>query len=93
MAALKDELEEAEQYSRRNCLVFHGIAEDKGESTSGVVMEIIRNQLEISDDKVSMKDIDRSHRLGKLKNERATRANKPRNRPIIVKFKGYDSLS
>ena len=40
MAGLRDELDAAEQYSRRNCLIFHGISEIKGESTSDKVLEI-----------------------------------------------------
>ena len=94
MAALKDELDEAEQYSRRNCLIFHGVPEERKESTTDVVLEIIHNKLGISNVMVDKKDIDRSHRLGKIKSDqRATRNSKPRNRPIIVKFKGYDCRS
>ena len=93
MAGLRDELDAAEQYSRRNCLIFHGISEIKGESTSDKVLDIIHNNLGVNSDKVSVRDIHRSHRLGKFvqQSERTTRASKQRSRPIIVKFKGYDS--
>ena len=33
VAGLRDELEELEQYGRRNSLVFHGIPENQGESS------------------------------------------------------------
>ena len=91
VAALKDEMEIAEQYSRRNCLIFHGVPEEKGESTSQKVIQIINEKLDIPSVDINIKDIDRSHRLGEWKNERITRQSQIRNRPIIVKFKGYDS--
>lgn len=95
MAGLRDELEELEQYGRRNCLVFHGITEKKGESTTDEILKVIYDQLLIPEGKVSPRDIGRSHRLGKPlnKNERTTRSMKERTRPIIVRFKGYDSRS
>ena len=83
MAALQDELDAAEQYSRRNCLVFHG------EKTSDKIMGIIHNTLKI--DSVSKGDIDRSHRMGKFNKpltRRQTRSSDNQAaRPIIVKFK------
>ena len=93
MAALQDELDAAEQYSRCHCLVFHGIPEEKGEKTSDKMMGIIHNILKI--DSVSQGDIDRSHRMGKFNKpltRRQTRSSgNQAARPIIVKFKGYDS--
>ena len=93
MAALQDELDAAEQYSRRNCLVFHGIPEEKGEKTGDKIMEIVHNTLKV--DSVTKGDIDRSHRMGKFSKPltgRQTRSSPNQGpRPIIVKFKGYDS--
>ena len=57
------------------------------------MLDVINNKLRISNDKVSLNDIGRSHRLGKFKSTRETRNNKRPNRPIIVRFKGYDSRS
>ena len=100
MAALQDELDAAEQYSRRNCLIFHGLPEEQGELTSDKIMNIVHNQLKIPNDAdtgVIKRDIDRSHRLGKfnkLASGRQTRsAANQAPRPIIVKFKGYDTRS
>ena len=90
MAGLKDELDALEQYSRRNCLILHGIPEEKGESTTKAVLDVIHKKVIIPEEKVTS-DIDRSHRLGKAKPTRETRSNKSSHRPIIVKFKGYDS--
>jgi len=34
---IKQQIEEAEQYSRRNCLVIHGVASKREENTDEVV--------------------------------------------------------
>ena len=93
MAGLKDELDALEQYSRRNCLILHGIHEEKGESTTKAVLDVIHKKVIIPEEKVSISDIDRSHRFGKAKPTTETRSNKRSHRPIIIKFKGYDSRS
>ena len=99
MAALQDELDAAEQYSRRNCLIFHGLPEERGELTSDKIMNIVHNQLKIPNDAdtgVIKRDIDRSHRLGKFKlasGKQTRSAGNQAPRPIIVKFKGYDTRS
>ena len=79
---LEIEQDRQEQYSRRNCLLLHGIEENKKENTDSLVTENIKKYtgIELSDF-----DIDRSHRLGKPK------PNKPR--PIIVKFTRYNIRS
>ena len=48
------------QYSRRNCLLIHGVKENEKEDTDEVVIEIFINEME---EKVSVNDIDRSHQL------------------------------
>ena len=69
-----------EQYSRRNCLVLHGVNKNNGENTN----EILRNTffeelgIEIKED-----DLHRSHRLGKSKRK------DNKHRPIIVMFSHY----
>ena len=47
-----------EQYSRRNCILIHGIAENKEENTDQQAIDFINDNLDI---KIS---IDRSHRIG-----------------------------
>ena len=47
-----------EQYSRRNCLLIHGVKENKKEDTDEVVIEIFEKEME---EKISVNYIDRSH--------------------------------
>ena len=60
--ALREELDTMEQYSRRNCLVVHGIPETK-EHTSDAVLQVFNDQLNV---RVTPDCIDRSHRLGRF---------------------------
>lgn len=80
--ALEDAADNAEQYSRRNCLRITGVAEADNESTDDFVINLARN----IDVDLNPQDIDRSHRLGKLNSNR-NGTTKPRD--IIVKFATY----
>ena len=75
------ELDSQEQYGRRNCQLFHGVAEPpqgmRRENTDAAVIDIMTNKLGLQ---VNDTDLDRSHRVGR-KTQRATKL-----RPIIVKF-------
>ena len=71
-----------EQYSRRNCLLIHGIDEENQENTDEVVINVLKKEM---DEEITHQDIDRSHRLG----NRKLGKNKPR--PIIIKFLRYVS--
>ena len=77
---MKKKADDQEQYSRRNCLLIHGLTETKTEDTDEMVLDVINNKLNIEMSQIS---IDRSHRLGKQKG--------PRQKPqaIIVKFTRY----
>nr|XP_054774551.1 ankyrin repeat domain-containing protein 50-like [Lytechinus pictus] len=84
--SLEAAADEAEQYSRRNCLIFSGIAESANEDTDAKIIEVCQRNLGVT---VKQEDIDRSHRLSShaalennLKDPR-----KPRN--IIIKFSNY----
>ena len=79
--ALRDELDSQEQYSRRNCLLLHGVPETDADTTAAALGIIDRN-LNI---KLPRNTIDRSHRLG-----RDTGEGKPR--PIILKFVSFRDL-
>ena len=74
----------AEQYSRRNCLRISGIQETDAENTDDLVLNLARS----IDVELSLGDIDRSHRLGKPGN--AT-GDTPRPRDTVVKFVSYRS--
>ena len=78
---LIDNLDEQEQYSRRNYLIVFGVPEKRDEDTTKVICDIFKTNLKIE---VQPTEIDRSHRLGpKPENPKA----KPRG--IIVKFAKY----
>ena len=79
--ALREELDTMEQYSRRNCLVVHGIPETK-EDSGDAVLHVFNGQLNVP---VTPHSIDRSHRLGRFQPS----SNKPR--PVIVKFVSYET--
>ena len=74
------EIDDLEQYSRRNCLLLHGVVETKDECTDDIIIKTCAEELGID---VKQEDLDRSHRLGKVKRN----DNKPR--PIVVKFAHY----
>ena len=74
-------LDRQEQYSRRNCLLIHGIDEENQENTDEVVINVLKKEM---DEEITHLDIDRSHRLGNRKLDKS----KPR--PIIIKFSRYN---
>ena len=68
-----------EQYSRRNCILVHGVKESENEGTDVVVTETLNELLQ---EKLTDVDIDRSHRIGKLKKGEHSRS--------IIKFVRYN---
>ena len=74
------EIDDLEQYSRRNCLLLHGVVETNAECTDDIIIKTCAEELGVD---VMQEDLDRSHRLGKVKRN----DNKPR--PIIVKLARY----
>ena len=64
-----------EQYSRRNCILIHGVKENQNEDTDEVVINKIKSEVDLD---ISPRDINRTHRIGI--------SSKSKNRPIIVKF-------
>ena len=68
-------LESQEQYSRRNCLLIHGLPSEYKEDTDQIAINFFQTYLGID---VTRRDLDRSHRLGK------------QNSPIIVKFVNHN---
>ena len=78
VAVLESQADQAEQYSRRNCLRISGVTETPGENTDSIVLSVT-NDIE-SD--IRLQDIDRSHRIDNPKKKRSYRE-------IIVKFSTY----
>lgn len=76
-------IDKMEQYPRRNCLKITGVHEEKNENTDTLVLNVINNLvLKENTEKISVKDISRSHRVGKYDPRRRTR-------DILVKFISY----
>ena len=67
-----------EQYSRRNCILIHGVKENQNEDTNEVVINKIKSAMDLD---ISPGDIDRTHRIGV--------STKGKNRPIIITFSRY----
>ena len=74
---LHKKAEKQEQYSRRNCLLIHGVTEDKNENVDDLVVSIIKNNMDIE---IFSDDLCRAHRIGK------SNGGAKKGRPIIVKF-------
>ena len=70
-------MERQEQYSRENCILIHGLKEEKNESTEGRVLKLFIEEL---NEDVLLADLDRTHRIGK----KSDSSSKPP--PVIVKF-------
>ena len=77
---LEQIIDKQEQYSRRNCILIHGVKEEQNEDTDNVVVKLIKDNLE---EDIDLTELDRSHRIGKKKSNGKAR-------PIIVKFARYN---
>ena len=75
---LEESIDQQRQYSRRNCLLIHGVEENSNEDTDKLVLD--KNDLEINLTEVA---IDRTHRIGDPKKK------KKKAQPVIVKFVRY----
>ena len=76
LSLMEDRIEAAEQYSRRENLLFYGIPEKREENVRNDILNIFKEV--IPQQQWNEKDIVRAHRLGKFTNQST--------RPIIVKF-------
>ena len=73
---LENSVDQQKQYSRRNHLLVHGIAETNNENTGDLVIKTINEKLDAD---IAENEMDRSHRIGRKKDGQ-------RPRPIIVKL-------
>ena len=85
------EIEDLQQYSRRNCILIHGIPEEREENTGELALDIFNNKLGLG---VDLSELDRTHRLGPrpVADDDDTNSqdeNECKIRPIIVKFLSY----
>lgn len=81
----EEQIDEAEQYSRRNCLLLHGIPEEINEDSYDKVIKTLNEKLDVH---IKLDDIDRCHRLGPLRRSASDVVSKGK-RPIIVKLLRY----
>ena len=79
---LENQLDYQEQYSRRNCILIHGLTETQDENTDDISLRTINEHLELE---LTEKELDRTHRINNQKS-----GNK-RPRPINVKFARYNT--
>ena len=77
---LSVQVDEQEQYSRRNCLLIHGVEENQNEDTDTFSINIINEHLGLD---IQPSDIDRTHRIG---NKNKTRK---KGRATIIKLTRY----
>lgn len=90
-----DRLDDLENYSRRNCLVIHGVLEEENEDIDAVVQDLVSRDLKLANFDV-MTHVDRCHRLGPPKKSRRDVSGEEvekSKRPIIVKFCSYRTRS
>ena len=79
---LSVQTDEQEQYSLRNCLLIHGVEENRNEDTDTLSINIINEHLGLN---IQPSDIDRTHRIGnKNKVHKKVRA-------IIIEFTRYNT--
>ena len=57
---LEKKMERQEQYSRRNCILIHGLKEEMDESTDDRVLKLFREEL---NEDVLLADLDRTYRI------------------------------
>ena len=79
VSLLEAQADQAEQYSRRNCLRISGVPEMSDENTDNIVLSIAND----IDSDIRLHHIDPSHRVGNPKKTRETP------REILVKFSTY----
>ena len=81
-------IDDLQQYSRRNCLLFWGIPETPDEDVYKVIIDVSKKSLRVN---LTMADIDRAHRLGVKKRRLASEIVQEGARSIIVKFVSYQT--
>ena len=80
---LHESVDDKEQRNRNSCLLLHGVEENANDNTDGLVRSVINKDSGIN---IKLDDIERSHRLGPIKNRRNLRSTKNISRPIIMRF-------
>ena len=72
-------MDRQKQYSRRNCILIHGLKEEKNERINDRILELFRKEL---NEDLLLVDLDRTHLcVNRTKNSKPC--------PVIVKFVRY----
>lgn len=86
-------LDDIEQYSRRNCLKFFEIPEERNEYTDTLVPNVFNNILfKLKQDKIVLESITRSHREGRPTSGRGPRDIILSNASVIATVLGLQTL-
>ena len=80
---LEKKMERQEQHSKRNCILIHGLKEEKNESTHDRVLKLFREE---PNEHVLLVDLNRTHKIGKKRDSSS------KLRAVIVKFARYNIL-
>ena len=72
-------IDDQEQYSRRNCLLLHGVEEEEVVDTDQKVIEVLAEEMDLQ---LVEEDLDRTHRIGQK--------SAGKSRPIIIKLARYN---
>ncbi|XP_041464605.1 uncharacterized protein LOC121415465 [Lytechinus variegatus] len=83
---LEKQLNDQEQYSRRNCVRLFGVPEKENENTNQRVCEIAQQQLGVD---LHLQDIDRSHRVPRRTDPASNERREIKPRAIIIKLTSY----
>jgi len=81
LSDIDNRIDALETYSRKNCLVLHGVTETEGEDSLSVAINLLNEKLKIPNFQLCEDMVDNCHRLG------SSRADSKR--PIIIKFISY----
>ena len=87
IVSLEEKIDDIEQRNRNQCLLIHGVPEEGDASTDDLTLGVINGHLELQD--ISIEKIQRTHRVGPKREQRSTRSNTLKPRPIIVRFLNY----
>ena len=77
---MEAQVDQQAQYFHRSSLLFHGIKEEKDEDTDSIIINTVKEEMDI---KILPNDLDRFHRIGNPKT-------KKKERPLMVKFVRYN---
>ena len=77
---METQVDQQTQYSRGNCILFHGIKVEKDEDTNSIFINTVKEEMDIE---ILTNNLDWSHRIINHKT-------KIKERPVIAKFVRYN---